>query len=172
MESQTVPFYSRPVVRWAFVAAVFFGVVEYCVLDLKEGGPWYREHLRGEFTLAIAPNIIAALVAFIAVYFLIDRNDQRSRYIGAMRSIRLAAKTNKKTALTEEQVQDLMVASVESISLLYFGTSKPPCSGLQLDGKSCTNCPGSPQAASSDGSCSKCNEIPECWSVREKPVVH
>jgi uncharacterized membrane protein len=166
MEGQIVPFHKRGLVWAAACAAVAFSAIEFYILYLKEPGPWNTQHLWGEFTLAVIPNLIAGALTFIAVDFVIERKDARERYIGAMKSIRIAAKDMHRP-LTEEQVQDLMVTTVEAISTLYFGKSKPPCSGKPFGDKSCTNCPRTPQPANADGSCIKCNEIPECWSVKK-----
>ena len=164
MENPATRQLKRWLVRVAWIGLPMLGGCEWRILALKEPGRWCSAHVLGELALAMFPNLIAGLVAFLIVYYFIERRDERKRYIAAMRAIRAAV---GKTNLEEAQIQELMVVMVKEISLLYFQDDKPRASDQESDKLPCTLCPKSTREQKL-GRCEKCNEIPECWSVEDK----
>jgi hypothetical protein len=162
--SQATRFLKRPLVIAAGALLLITLVVEVWIIVLKEDRNNAAVHIWGEFTLAILPNVIVGLVAFILVYLFIESRDDRQRYISAMRAVRVAA--GKMPGLSEAQIQDFMVPMVRNISQLYFGKDMPEISDPPARNKpECTLCPKSTSPQHRDGRCSKCKEIPECWTV-------
>jgi hypothetical protein len=166
MDNRAIRLLKKALIPSAVFGLFAFSAIEFRVIALKEGGYWFSEHNWGEFTLAVLPNLIAGLLAFVLVYIFVERRDERKRYIEAMRTVRATIGANRE-GLSDERVQRLMVPMVQAISLLYFGTAMPRASGNASDPKaSCTLCPEK-TCGQENGRCVKCNEIPECWSLKE-----
>jgi hypothetical protein len=159
--------------RWEIVCslAVLLGV-EIWLIAVKDNIPTDWRKVAAEVTLAIIPNLIASLLILIAVYLYVKDND-RSNYVRAMRTLRHAVKKRMTAGdITPEHVQDLMVDFVPAVSLLYFKSPEPIVPederNLNYDKKTCVAC-DKPWPVEK-GRCKKCRDIRASWDAEEKEV--
>ncbi|HJQ26949.1 MAG TPA: hypothetical protein VKA60_23880 [Blastocatellia bacterium] len=124
-----------------------------------------------EVFASVIPNFIAGLVAAFVVYFLV-REDDRTHYVQAMRSLRNALRQlSDEGKIKSEDVQSLMVKFVPAISTLYFRKNEPPISereaGVKYDKQHCFAC-NKPEPVKC-GRCSKCHDSLDSWREEERP---
>ena len=125
----------------------------------------------GAVFVTIIPNIIAALLGALFVYFFL-RPISHQKYIGAMRQVRAALKEIAKDQhLPPEIIQDVMKRVVRAASLLYFDGPEPdvPKVDRQLN-ESEVHCGTCDQGIPvEDGACAKCHDIQGSWAV-DRPL--
>jgi hypothetical protein len=111
----------------------------------------------------MAPEFLgAAAIGLFLQWFL--RDDDRKKYVNAMRSIRRAI---RKQNLATEQVQKLMEDVVPAVSVLYFATSQP---AQDYEGERITERPTNCGTCASKGEpvkggrCTRCFDIVDSWN--------
>jgi hypothetical protein len=94
-------------------------------------GAWGTDVLHGSgikaLLTSIIPNLIAALLGALLVYFFIRKIDH-AKYLGALHPVRAVLQDLRRdNKISPDAVQDVMVRVVRAASLLYFGGQSPLC---------------------------------------------
>lgn len=120
-------------------------------------------------SIAIIPNLIASLITVFAIYLFVKDND-RTNYVNAMRSLRTAVKKRLTAGdIKPEHVQDLMADFVPAVSLLYFKNRDPKVPDnevtLEYEKRKCFACEQASPVKR--GRCPKCRDIRASWEEED-----
>jgi hypothetical protein len=156
--------------RWIVVATVLGLLAIELLLMGPAQGKEINRSLFFEVLAAVIPNFIAGLVGAVVLYVTI-RDDEKTHYVRAMRSLRSAVGAlladNK---LTPEDVQSLMVRFVPAVSGLYFKTEQPPVratdAAVNYQKRQCSSCRR--PSPVEGGRCTLCHDILASWQEEER----
>jgi hypothetical protein len=117
--------------------------------------------LMADVIAAVIPNFIAGLIAALTVYVLV-RNDDRTNYVRAMRSLRASIVTLLDSGkIQPADVQKLMKTFVPTVSNLYFKSQfprvRPEDANLNYAKQQCFSCRQPAQVK--HGRCVECHDI-------------
>ena len=157
------------VVLLSCAAALALACLEGKIISAQQGVTFWSMKVLRETAAAVVPNFVAGLVAFVFAFFLL-RQDDRARYVTAMRKVRGALSALRSTNTIEpHHAQSLMMEIVPAISDLYFEKQWPDPNDEDRATKkaSCSLCPIA-QPMGNDGRCQKCHDIPACWTPQER----
>lgn len=153
------------------MAAFGLACVEGTIISAQEHVSFWTMKIFRDTAATVVPNFIAGLLAFVLAYYVL-RQDDRARYVKAMRRIRGALDQLRKTNVIQPgDAQSLMKEFVPAISDLYFEKQWPdPNDEDRATSKAkCNLCPVEQQQPMDDtGRCKECHDIPACWTQQER----